>query len=813
MTKEQPEFRESEKRDGEIAAIRRRLARLESEKAELEASLVRLLAEHGVTRERPAPLEAAPVTNASSPAEKIVLFRALFRGREDIFPARWENAKTGRAGYAPACANEWVPRICGKPKIKCADCPNRDFLPFTDEVVDGHLRGRHTVGVYPMLADETCWFLAADFDKSTWREDAAAFVAACKARDVSAALERSRSGQGGHAWIFFAEPVPAFLARRLGAHLLTEAMEQNPDIGFSSYDRFFPSQDNVPAGGFGNLIALPLQHSPRLNGNSLFLDANFEPLADQWAFLSTLRRMTLAEVTAVAEEAGRQGRVMGLRLPLDDDDEEPWAAPPSRRKPELSIMGRLPESIEAVLADEIYVPRAGLPAALVNRLIRLAAFQNPAFYSAQAMRLSTFGIPRVIACAELHSHHIALPRGCREALEALLADLNVRLHLRDERNAGRAIEASFLGVLTREQEMASAALLRHETGVLAATTAFGKTVVAAAVIAARKTSTLVLVHRRQLMDQWAARLQSFLGLPKEAIGQIGGGRRKPTGIIDVAMIQSLVRKGEVDDLIADYGNLVIDECHHLSAVSFEAVARRAKAKYVLGLSATVTRKDGHHPIIFMQCGSVRFRVDARSQAAGRPFSHQVVPRATRFMLPRGLEEERPPIQQLYAALAEDEMRNTLIFDDVLKALEDKRSPVILTERKDHASHLADRLSRFARNVIVLTGGMGAKQRRAVVQQLENIAASDERVLIATGRYIGEGFDDARLDTLFLAMPISWKGTLAQYVGRLHRLHPGKRKVVVYDYIDEAVPVLKRMSERRMRGYKNLGYSIDVPAVA
>lgn len=282
MMKEWPDSSagQGQERDRDIAAIRRRLARLESEKAELEASLVRLLAEHEVTKERPAPIEAAPVTNASSPAEKIVLFRALFRGREDIFPARWENAKTGRAGYAPACANEWAPRICGKPKIKCADCPNRDFQPVTDEVVDGHLRGRHTVGVYPILANETCWFLAADFDKSTWREDAAAFLAACKARGVPAALERSRSGQGGHVWIFFAEPVPAFLARRPGAHLITEAMEQNPDIGFSSYDRFFPSQDNVPAGGFGNLIALPLQHSPRLNGNSLFLDANFEHLAD-----------------------------------------------------------------------------------------------------------------------------------------------------------------------------------------------------------------------------------------------------------------------------------------------------------------------------------------------------------------------------------------------------------------------------------------------------------------------------------------------------------------------------------------------------
>lgn len=305
-----------------------------------------------------------------------------------------------------------------------------------------------------MLADETCWFLAADFDKSTWREDAAAFLAACKARGVPAAIERSRSGKGGHVWIFFAEPVPASLARRLGAHLVTEAMERIPDIGFSSYDRFFPSQDNMPTGGFGNLIALPLQHSPRMSGNSLFLDANFEPLADQWSFLSTLRRTTVAEVTAIADEAGRQGRILGLRLPLVEEDDEPWATSPSRRQPEAPIAGPLPVSIEAVLADEIYIPRVGLPAELVNRLVRLAAFQNPAFYSAQAMRLSTFEIPRVVACAELHCHHVALPRGCRESLESLLAGLNVSLRWRDERNAGLAIQARFLGTLTRDQQAA-----------------------------------------------------------------------------------------------------------------------------------------------------------------------------------------------------------------------------------------------------------------------------------------------------------------------------------------------------------------------
>lgn len=371
----------------EIIAIRKRLTRLDAEKAELEVRLATLLAEREPAQES-RPIPDAPVDNASPPDAKFKLFRSLFQGREDVFPKRWENAKTGRAGYAPACANEWVRGICGKPKIKCGDCPAQAFLPVTDEVIDGHLRGRHIIGVYPMASDETCRFLAADFDKTAWRDDAAAFLAACKARGVPAALERSRSGNGGHVWIFFSEPVSAALARRLGIHLVTEAMERNPEIGFASYDRFFPSQDNMPAGGFGNLIALPLQYGPRQTGDSLFLDENFEPHADQWAFLSTLRRMTQAEATAITEEAGLHGRVMGLRLPLDEEDGEvPWAAPPSRRKPDGPIAGPLPKRIEAVLADQIYIPRDGLPAGLVNRLIRLAAFQNPAFYSAQAMRL------------------------------------------------------------------------------------------------------------------------------------------------------------------------------------------------------------------------------------------------------------------------------------------------------------------------------------------------------------------------------------------------------------------------------------------
>ena len=793
---------------GEAIRIRERLAQLGVERAELER---RLAALPRSTSMQPASASTAgAVTKRSPTRDKVAFFRSLLRGREDVYPRRWENAVKGTAGYAPVCANEWKRGVCHKPRVRCGACPNQAFVPLTDAAVEDHLRGRHTIGVYPLLADDTCRFLAADFDKETWRCDADAYLGACRAKGVSAALERSRSGNGAHVWLFFGEPVAASLARRLGAHLLTEAMERNPDIGLRSYDRFFPSQDTLPRGGFGNLIALPLQGVPRESGNSVFLDAEFEPWPDQWSFLSGLRRMTSAEIGSIVDEAGRRGRIVGLRLPLDEEDEEPWTAPPSRRRPLPALAGKLPERISAVLGDQLYVAREHLPPALVNRLVRLAAFQNPAFYAAQAMRRSTFGTPRVVACAELLSHHVALPRGCLEAMEGLLEELGIGLDLRDLRHAGRPIETTFLGELTPEQAGAADALLAHDTGVLAATTAFGKTVVAASLLAARGTNTLVLVHRRQLMDQWIARLGAFLDLADSDIGRIGGGKRDPTGVVDVAVIQSLVYGDEVDDVVAGYGHLIVDECHHLSAPSFEKVARRAKVKYVLGLSATVTRQDGHHPIVFMQCGPVRFRASAKAQARRRPFAHRALFRPTAFRLPDGVEPERPPIQQVHAALGADDDRNDLIFDDVLSALESGRSPLVLTARKDHAEHLAERLGRFARNVLFLRGGMGVRQRRAVMRRLGEIPDTEERVLVATGRYIGEGFDDARLDTLFLAMPVAWRGTLAQYVGRLHRLHSAKREVLVYDYVDEAVPVLLRMMRKRLRGYRNLGYSVEHP---
>ena len=816
-------------KESQITELEARLATLDRERQTVLAALEGLQQRRVAEAMRAPPYSPtappltggpqAPVTMASSTDDKVALFGSLFRGRKDVFPKRWDNAKKGKSGYSPACRNDWARGICGKPKVKCGACPDQAFIPVTDEVIKGHLQGiepgksgrsvpsTFIAGVYPLLPDETCWFLAADFDKQSWVRDVQAFIGTCREKGVPAALERSRSGNGGHAWIFFSEPIPAEMARRLGSWLITETMERCPDIGFDSYDRFFPSQDTMPAGGFGNLIALPLQKVPRSLGNSAFIDDDQRPYDDQWAFLSKVRRLSRAEVGTLVEQASSSGRILGIRLPVDDDDEQPWLMPPSRRKPEPPIQADLPGQVEVVIGNKVYVDRTGLPPALINRLARLAAFQNPEFYVAQAMRLPTFGTPRIISCAELFVKHVALPRGCLDAVTDLLVTSGVKVGLRDERQHGRRLDIGFLGELTTEQAAASEALMAHDTGVLAATTAFGKTVVAAEMIARRGTNTLILVHRQQLLEQWVARLQAFLDIDPGRIGVIRGGKRKPTGEIDVALIQSLSRKGEVADLVADYGHLVVDECHHLSAVSFEAIAAAARAKYVLGLSATVTRKDGHHPIIFMQCGPIRYRVDARKQAASRPFAHRVVLRLTAFSPPASDEGNRIPIQNLYGLLARDRERNELIFSDILSALEAGRSPVVITERKDHLQLLADRLSRFAKNVIVLSGGMSAGDRRKTAEALQSVPDGVERVLVATGRYLGEGFDDARLDTLFLTMPISWRGTLAQYAGRLHRLHSAKREVVIYDYVDSSVAMLARMADKRQAGYRALGYEI------
>lgn len=443
---------------------------------------------------------------------------------------------------------------------------------------------------------------------------------------------------------------------------------------------------------------------------------------------------------------------------------------------------------------------------MLNILLRLAAFQNPEFYKAQSMRLSTYDKPRVIACGEDLANHIALPRGSLGDARGILERHSIEVRLRDERATGLRIGVEFHGSLRAHQTEAVNAIVAHDEGVVCAPTAFGKTAVAAWLVAQRNVPTLVLMHRQQLLDQWRERLAMFLDLELDGIGQIGGGKTKRTGRIDVAVIQSLYQDQSVKDYVSDYGHVIVDECHHISAFSFERVMRAVKARYIAGLTATPARKDGHHPIIFMQCGPIRYRMSARTMTETTPFEHVVVPRATDFRM--SCQEKEITIQDVYASLVNDASRNELIAEALLREVRSGRSPLLLTGRTEHLSVFAGKLSGLVNNVFVLKGGMGRKQRREISQRLAAVPTQEQRVILATGSYIGEGFDDARLDTLFLAtMPISWKGTLQQYVGRLHRLHDNKRVVRVYDYIDGNLPMLSRMYERRLRGYADMGYTI------
>jgi len=796
----------------ELETLRQECEQLRAENARLKQALARNGNDVGGSQtiavslnQRRERREGVPtVTAASSAKAKIALFRSFFRGREDIYAVRWQRSD-GRSGYSPKVQRDWKAYLASSvADRKVVDRQTRSLLPLTDNVIRQHLQGGLTIGIYPLLTDETCWFLAVDFDKAGWHEDVSAFVAVCRKEGVPAAVERSRSGAGAHVWIFFERPLPATMARRLGCALLTRTMERRHQIGLDSYDRLFPNQDTMPKGGFGNLIAVPLQKGPRESGNSVFVADDFTPHSDQWAFLACVERMSIRATEAIVAAATQSGAVVGVRLSQPDEDEpDPWTLPPSGKRPERPIKEPLPSSVKVIWSNLLFIEKAGLPSSLVNRILRLAAFQNPDFYKTQAMRLSTFGKPRVISCGEELGRHIALPRGSLDDLVALLESYSMTPELDDERSDGESIDLEFAGELRPTQGEAASAVLSDDYGVLSAPTGFGKTAVAAYVVAARKVNTLVLVHRRQLLDQWRDRLAMFLNLAPSSIGQIGGGKVAPTKQLDVAVVQSLYVNKQVNDLVAQYGQVIVDECHHVSAFSFEQVMRQVKARYVLGMTATPTRKDGHHPIITMQCGPVRFNLSTRSMAESAPFDHRVLPKATSF----AFSDADAKIHEIYTGLIEDPDRNEQIARDLVSAVHAGRSPLLLSSRTKHLDSLKSLIDGKVPNVFVLKGGMGRKQRRAVDEALRAVPTDEPRAILATGSYIGEGFDDARLDTLLLAMPISWRGTLQQYVGRLHRTYDGKRVVEVYDYVDTRVTILARMYERRLRGYRALGYSL------
>jgi len=766
------------------------------------ARLIALLESHGIEWRETTAMRTAPGPVEStrfSTHEKIMLFRKLFRGRTDIYPLRWESRSSGKSGYSPACANEWREGVCEKPRIKCGDCAHRLPIPLSDAVIFKHLAGDHTIGVYPLLEDDSCCFLAVDFDEADWRDDSRAFMRSCVELGVPAALEISRSGEGAHVWIFFASAVPARDARRLGAAIISRTCSRTRQLTLGSYDRLFPNQDTMPKGGFGNLIALPLQKHPRANGRSVFVDETLQPYPDQWEFLASITALAAPELDAAILRATGGGHALDVASIDDDELATPWR--PGATFTTL-IPGALPKSLTLTLANQVYFEKAQLTQALSNRLIRLAAFQNPEFYKAQAMRLSVWDTPRIIGCAENYPKHIALPRGCLEAAVGLLSENGIVISIGDERHAGAAIDVQFAGSLRADQEEAVAAMLAHDIGVLCAPTAFGKTVVAAALVARRRVSTMILVHRTELMTQWQERFRAFLGSGKGVVGVIGGGKSKPTGIIDIAVMQSLSRKGEVDPRVATYGQVIVDECHHVGAASFEAILKRVMAKFVVGLTATPIRRDGLHPMIFMQCGQIR-------HAAGRPPNAPTdLTVSPRFHRTNSTLSTDAPIQDVFRDVASDEPRNESVCKEIVDAFQAGRKVLVLTERTDHLDSILSKLADRVPKPFVLHGRMSKKQRASLMDELKALDEAAPRVLLATGKLVGEGFDHPALDTLVLAMPVSWKGTLQQYAGRLHREHAGKADVRIIDFVDEGHAALLRMWGKRRRGYKAMGYRIE-----
>ena len=737
-------------------------------------------------------------------SELVALYRELFYGRQDVFAVRWDNEKAGTHGYAPKCKNEWDRNICGKSmRIKgaCKKCAYKENQEITNQFIQQHFTGTGrnalVMGVYPLLEDETCRFLAIDFDKKNWQEEILIAKSIYEEYGIKSYIERSRSGNGGHLWIFFSEPIEARLARKLGTKVLETAINRTGSSKFDSFDRLFPNQDYMPKGGYGNLIALPLQRQAVENGNSVFVDDTFKMYSSQTAVLQNIVRYSRSEILDVLKlfpDVVLQ-EVNNKEL-AEEDRTLPW-----EKKKEEKVPTDLPKSIDVVLYDKIYIHKNNLQPFLKKKFIGLTVFHNPEYYLARNLRKSVQDIPMWIQCFDEDSEFLMLPIGLEETFVEICDSYHVKVNVIDKRYQGKTIDVNFCGDLREKQVIAVEELLAVSNGILHANTAFGKTVAAIALIAERKVNTLIIVDRISLLEQWRERLAVFLNIPKNEIGVIGGGKKKPTGNIDVAVSPSLYRDNKVSDLVKGYGQIICDECHHVSAVGFEQIMKNSPAKYKYGLTATLKRKDGKERIVLMQLGPVRYKDLSKVTSE---LGHKVLVQETGISMDDSKAEYTT--NEIYDYLYINPIRNTQILMDVRNCLDEKRYPIILTERKEHIELLGQELSSYVK-VYKLHGGLKKKEREAIMEELQNLPEDEPRVIIATSKYVGEGFDYPILDTLFLTLPISWSGRVKQYAGRLHREYHEKKEVRIYDYVDSKIEPAMKMYGKRSKGYRSMGYEI------
>ena len=766
-------------------------------------------------------------------------FFSYFWGRMDVYSRRFENKTTGKVGYFPQCDNFWKRSICPKAsgeKIKCIECKHCAWTKLNAYQIEAHLRGNKSdasdvIGIYPLFPDGTCRFLVFDFDyhgkngveqdfaneDDKWIDEVNALRIICKQNDIPVLVERSRSGKGAHLWIFFNTPIEASLARKFGYVLLDKGAESVNMTSFRYYDRMLPAQDILKANSLGNLVALPLQGQALRNGNSAFVDENWNAYPDQWKILLSTEKLSRERIESYVRlwnDTMDKIDISTERMNLQDDT-KPWDR--KRFFYKEDVTGKL----HIIYSNLLYIETRNLKPRIQNQIRRMAAFSNPTFFKNNAIGLSNYDNPRYIYLGYDDNGYICIPRGLYDELIDSCKKYNIEYIIEDKRCQGKHISVEFTGELYDNQSKAVEQLLKYDNGILSAATGFGKTVVCSNIIAKRKTSTLILLRSSALVEQWKKALDRFLNIDakipeyitktgkikkrKSLIGMIQGAKDTSTGIVDVAMIGSLCKKGKFHPRLKEYGLVLVDECHHSASETIRAVLCETNAKYVYGVTATPFRGDGLEKINYMLLGAVRFQYSAKEKAEQQRIDHLIIPRFTRIVSPHG--RDKLHVNDAYEIIRKSEIRNDQIASDIHFCIRNGRTPIVLTKYTEHATVLYERVKAYADKVFLLTGTISKKEQRALRAQMDEIRPEETMILIATGQLVGEGFDYPRLDTLIMATPVAWKGIVEQYAGRLNRDYEGKKNVMIYDYVDMHIPVFDRMYAKRLKAYKKIGYKL------